>query len=258
MGYWSNLWDALLGRKPAVVIPVHTRVVPATESEKLPSELVAETAPITKARKVEWPQALRDKTSIEWSLDSFKNLSQKERLLVKQTIETLSNQTKDVATICDLNSKQARYVIEAFTIDKKWSSVVELSQYVSNEDVQMCYFLYLQCNDIKAVAMLFGLEESVLKAYFDKMEDVDKRRASTFTQFPPHSQKVRFNFFIKNLNPQELKNMLRIFRKAKRVTALRYILPMYSHVVSGQFSQKVFLMWSYAAKEESRRENDKS
>ena len=52
MGYWSNLWNALLGRQPSVVIPMYTRTVPATESEKLPSELVAETAPITKARVV--------------------------------------------------------------------------------------------------------------------------------------------------------------------------------------------------------------
>ena len=258
MGYWTNLWDALLGRKPAVctVVPVYTRVVPVTDTNELATTNVQVppiTTPITRKKKAPTPK-LVDKTPIEWSLDQFKNLNQLERQSIGKTYDTLTASHRDIGRICALNIKQAKYVTKAYATDKKWASAVELSQYVSNEDVQMLYFLYSQCNDLKIVAMLFGIDEKIVQSYFDKMDSAQMKSAKRFTKFPPNTRNIRFNTYVKCLSISQLKNMLRIFRKVKRVSALRYVLPMYSKVIGGQMSQKMFLLWSYCAAEEEKRE----
>ena len=102
--------------------------------------------------------------------------------------------------------------------------------------------------------MLFGIDEKVVQSYFDKMDPAQMKSAKRFTKFPPNTRNIRFNTYVKCLSISQLKNMLRIFRKVKRVSALRYVLPMYSKVISGQMSQKMFLLWSYCAAEEEKRE----
>lgn len=255
MGYWSNLWDALLGRKPSVVIPMYTRIVPVTESEKLPPELVAETAPITEE---EHKTIYGSNLSIEHSFGGFAPLPLIQRQTIAQTIETLSSDPRDIETVCGLQPNQAKYVVKAYSIDKKWAKTVELNTLVENKDVQMLYFILKQCNNYGVTAKLFGISYTTMMGYLDKMDPLEKRSAEHFTIFPDNSPSVRLGIFVKGLNDDQLANMLRIFRKIQRVNSLRFVIPMYSSMKSSNASKKLFAIWEYAAKEESRRENDKS
>lgn len=238
MGYWSNLFDALLGRKqePKVVV-----------MEK-PAQVNAPITPIT----------VKEKASIKWSLEAFKNLSVKDRQTIKQTFDVLSNKPEDIASICNLRTNQAKYVAQVLRIDSKWADAVELSQYVDKEDVRMLWFFYQQCNDIGAIAQFFGLEEDAVKSYFDKMDAMDKVKGKCFTIFPKNSQRVRLGQFIDGLSEPQVKNMLRIFRKAKRLSAIRYVLPMYREVPTNTLTPKLFHLWEYAVKAEKKYETKQS
>ena len=255
MGYWSNLWDALLGRKPSVVIPMYTRTVPVAESEKLPPELVAEAAPITEEeRKKIYGSSL----SVEHSFGGFTPLPLIQRQTIAQTIETLSSNPKDIETVCGLQPNQAKYVVRAYSIDKKWAQTVELNTLVEKKDVQMLYFILKQCNNYAVTARLFGINYDTMMGYLDIMDPLEKREAEQFTVFPDNSPAVRLGVFVKGLSDDQLANLLRIFRKIKRVNSLRFVIPMYSEIKSSNVSKKLFALWDYAVKEESRRENDKS
>lgn len=255
MGYWSNLWDALLGRQPSVVIPMYTRTVPATESEKLPPELIEATAPITeKEHKTIYGSCL----SVEHSFGGFTPLPLIQRQTIAQTIETLSNDPKDIETVCGLQPNQAKYVAKAYSIDKKWAQTVELSTLVEKKDVQMLYFILKQCNNYSVTARLFGINYNTMMGFLDIMDPLEKREAEQFTVFPDNSPSVRLGSFVKGLSDDQLANLLRIFRKIQRVNSLRFVIPMYSNIKSTNASKKLFALWEYAAKEEIRRENDKS
>lgn len=255
MGYWSNLWDALLGRKPSVVIPMYTRMVPVTESEKLPPELVTETAPITEE---EHKKIYGSSLSVEHSFGGFTPLPLIQRQTIAQTIETLSSNPKDIETVCGLQPNQAKYVVKAYSIDKKWAQTVELNTLVEKKDVQMLYFILKQCNNYAVTARLFGINYDTMMGYLDIMDPLEKREAEQFTVFPDNSPAVRLGVFVKGLSDDQLANMLRIFRKIRRVNSLRFVIPMYSSMKSSNVSKKLFALWDYAVKEESRRENDKS
>lgn len=188
----------------------------------------------------------------------YQYLSVPEKMTIAQTIETLSDKPEDVAMVCGLQPRQAKYVVRACLTDKKWASTVTLSQFVGHNDVLMMYWLYKQCSSIGAVAAFFGISSKTVSDYFNKMEPADKRKAEKYITLPKNSTGVRLSTYVRELSNEELDNLLWLFRKAKKVTALRYVIPMYRDCVNATIAAKLFTLWKYAAEEEARRANEQN
>ena len=226
MGFLSNLFKKLFKEEVKVATPI--------------------TVPITKAHK---PSPSR-------SIKAFRNLTGAERQVIAQTIETLSDKPEDISVICDMPTRQAEYVAKAYLIDKKWANVLPLSQFVTSNDVRMLYYLYLQCKDAELVAEFFGINCPLAKLYFDKMDVKDKKQAEVFTKFPDNKRGRSHADFLSSLTNEQLENMLLIFRKAKRISAIRYVLPMYADMASANLNRKLELLWKHAVEEEKKRADE--
>lgn len=240
MGFLANLLKKLCGREEPKVVAKET-----PKKEKAPI------TPIT--RKKNFVGA----NSLEHSLGGFTPLPLLARQVIAKTIDTLSSDPETLCNVCSLNPNQAKYVARAYATDKKWAETAELSYFVDKEDVRMLYFIFKQCGNYALTAKIFGVNTGAMMDYFNKMSPLERREAFKFTIFPDNSRATRLNKFVRQLSDAQLANLLCIFRKVRRVNALRYVIPMYRDVQQVTMSKKLFALWEYAVKEEARRETVK-
>lgn len=221
MGYWKNLWDAFLGREP-----VRTPIIAGMKAELPEPEPVVEEPPKKEEPKLvnkvvnKKPRNCRGNTSSR-SLKTRINCSRlkkspltiMQRQMLGDTYNTLSTDPKDLASVCDVPFHNAQYAARVLSFDPKWSKTVELSQYMSTDDLAMCYSLYRKCGDTMPVEAVFGLDIGTLKPLFDKMTDAEKRQAEHYITFSFVGRGRSVKDYLRSLGKEKRARLLTMFRK---------------------------------------------